>query len=51
MSRLFQSIRLFLVLVGLVITWPINPILAILRVKTPIRKFLIRQLPASELYY
>ncbi len=57
MKRLTESIytflcifRLMLVMLALLVTWIINPILAILRVKTPIRRFLMRQLPGADVY-
>lgn len=49
MTRLLQSIKLLLVLVALVLTWCINPILALCRVKTPIRRYLLSKLPMSDL--
>lgn len=42
--------RLMLVMLALMLTWIINPILAILRIKTPIRRFLMRQLPGGEVF-
>lgn len=51
MTRLLQSCRLFLVLLGLAVTWPINPILALMRVKTPIRRWLLRNLPGGDIYF
>jgi hypothetical protein len=57
MKRLLDSFytflcifRLMLVMLALLITWTINPILAILRIKTPIRRFLMRQLPGGEVF-
>ena len=42
--------RLMLVMLALLVTWIINPILAILRIKTPIRRFLMRRLPGGEVF-
>ena len=57
MNRLYTSfytflccLRLMLVMLALLITWIVNPILAILRIKTPIRRFLMRQLPGGEVF-
>ena len=57
MKRLLDSFytflcifRLMLVMLALLVTWIINPILAILRIKTPIRRFLMRQLPGGEVF-
>lgn len=43
-------IKLLFVLLTLVLMWPINPVLAILRIKTPIRRILLRQLPGSDIF-
>jgi hypothetical protein len=43
-------IKLLFVLLALILMWPINPVLAILRVKTPIRRILLRQLPGGEIF-
>lgn len=50
MARLLQSLKLLLVCLALCVTWPINPVLALLRVKTPVRRWLVKQLPGGELY-
>ena len=42
--------RLMLVMLALLGTWFLNPILAILRIKTPIRRFLMRQLPGADVF-
>jgi hypothetical protein len=58
MKRLLDSFytflcifRLMLVVLALLGTWLINPILAILRIKTPIRRFLMRQLPGADVFF
>ena len=43
--------RLMLVMLALMLTWIVNPILAILRIKTPIRRFLMRQLPGADVFF
>ena len=57
MKRLYASFYTFLcifrltaVMLALLTTWFLNPILAILRIKTPIRRFLMRQLPGGEVF-
>jgi hypothetical protein len=57
MKRLYTSFytflcifRLTVVMLALLVTWFCNPILAILRIKTPIRRFLMRQLPGGEVF-
>jgi len=57
MKRFYTSFYTFLcifrltaVMLALLVTWIINPILAILRIKTPIRRFLMRQLPGGEVF-
>ena len=47
--RFLKSIKLMLVLFALFLTWFINPILAIFRVKTKIRYYLMSQLPLSDI--
>jgi len=45
-----QASWIICICLGLLITWPVQPVLALLRVKTPVRRWLLRHLPGGELY-